>query len=474
MNVAESKLAKAITTYFGSVADKREPIRTTMVDEKTVGTVSNRNFLIASDVSVKLKANKANKHLLHVIRRNATGILSLHTIFPFQNTTLNRRGTGLSTANVAVITPASSQQHKRSIGAENKAIAFGNSNFAAFARLFSSQSLNGATIVGNLTETYIPKLNKTWTQPYHTTIRNVEGTLTVGQAINHLTLLFWSTLKAIEADSKLTDADREKKIKEFWDQYQSLFKDWIVRGYLDTSLAIYAEPNSVDPDVSAYLGVSSPTEELDASKIHSLEGETSTVAKVNRGYLSAVILADEADDEGKFKFGIFKQNAANKDDLVTLENDEEITNTPEVCTRRVLIVDGAGETLKVQVRVKDETYGENSRPIKHSRSFYNLPVGTPVDIRGELTFRLVRDGSQAITAEVESTKFKAYATNNMIVGDLTTVDNQDFTVDPDSTNFLEMIGANADTLLANAPEQNQQEIEQTGVQPTETQTDENM
>ena len=78
--------------------------------------------------------------------------------------------------------------------------------------------------------------------------------------------------------------------------------------------------------------------------------------------------------------------------------------------------------MKVQVRVRDQSYGSDSKPIKLSRSFFNIPVGTPVEIRGKLQFRMVRTGSQAITAEVVANNFKVYGAQNMIIGDLTTTD----------------------------------------------------
>lgn len=476
MNTAQGKLSEAIRTYFGNVADKREPIKTNIVDQKTVGSVSSRSALMPSEVALKLKANKSHKHLLHVIHRAANGVLSLHTVFPFQQVTLNNNGT-LNTVNVGVITPASSSKHERTVGSnvDNKSIAFGNSNFAAFARTFASQLLNGASISGNLTETYIPKLTKTWTQPYHAPVKGLDSKATVGQVINHITLLIWSTLKAIESDSKLIESDREKKIQQFWNEYQTVFKDWLTREYLDRSLAVYAEPNGVDPDVSAYLGINAPSDELNPSKIYSADGETSFLPEINKGFLTAIILDDETDQDGKFKFGIYKVAAGNREELVTLEDEEEISNTVEVCTRCVQISDGAGNNLKVQVRVRDQAYGVDSKPLKLSRSFFNIPVGTPVEIRGKLNFRMVRTGSQAITAEIISSNFKPYGAQNMIIGDLTTTDTQellDASEIPES--FMSMItDGDAQQFVAN-PDQDQEQNEPTGVQPSETQTDENM
>lgn len=476
MNTASNKLSEAIRTYFGPVADKREPIKTTMVDQKTVGAVSARSSLIPSEVALKLKANKTNKHLLHVIHRASNGVLSLHTVFPFQQVTMGNQG-NLNTVNVGVITPAANSKHERTVGAnvDNKAIAFGNSNFAAFARTFASSLLNGASISGNLTETYIPKLNKTWTTPYHTAVKNLPPETTVGQAINHITLLIWSTLKAIEADTKLIDSDREKKIQQFWNEYQAVFKDWLAREYLDRSVAVYAEPNGVDPDVSAYLGINAPSDELNPSKIYSQDGETSFLPEVNKGFLTAIILDDETDQDGKFKFGIYKVAAGNREELITLDDEEEIAKTVEVCTRCVQITDGAGNALKIQVRVRDQSYGSDSKPIKLSRSFYNIPVGTPVEIRGKLQFRMVRAGSQAITAEVVANNFKVYGAQNMIIGDLSTTDSQELLeVSEVPESFMSMISdGNADLLNASAEQQDGQS-EPNSVQPTETQTDKNM
>ena len=476
MNTAQGKLTEAIRTYFGAVADKREPIKTNIVDQKTVGSVSSRSALMPSEVALKLKANKTNKHILHVIHRASNGVLSLHTVFPFQQVTMGTQS-NLNTVNVGVITPAASSKHERTVGSnvDNKAIAFGNSNFAAFARLFASQSLNGASLSGNLTETYIPKLLKTWTKPYHTTVKHLDTNATVGQAINHITLLIWSTLKAIESDTKLVESKREEKIQQFWNEYQTVFKDWLAREYLDRSIAVYAEPNGVDPDVSAYLGINAPSDELNPSKIYSADGETSFLPEVNKGFLTAVILDDETDQDGKFKFGIYKVAAGNREELVTLEDEEEISKTVEVCTRCVQISDGAGNNLKVQVRVRDQSYGSDSKPIKLSRSFFNIPVGTPVEIRGKLQFRMVRTGSQAITAEVVANNFKVYGAQNMIIGDLTTTDSLalvDASELPES--FMDMINDGNSEQLSASADQTQDQSVQNSVQPTETQTDEQM
>lgn len=481
-NTATSSLASAIQTYFRNVADKRDPIKTDMVDQKTVGAVSGRNVTMPSEASVKLKANKANKHILHVIHKVSNGVLTLNTVFPFQQVTLPTTGSGLNTVNVAVITPASSSKHERTQGAnvDNKAIAFGNSNFPAFSRLFNSDSLNGATIVGNLTETYIPKLTKTWTEPYfNQAVKGLvgdlaDGSISVGTAINHITLRFWEALKVIEADKEMNDADRSAKMKSYWEQYQVLFASWLEKGYLDKSLAMYAEPNSVDPDVSAYLGTHSVLDELNPSKIHSREGETSFLPEVNKGYISAIILGDETDEEGKFKFGIYKASATNRDSLETLTEQAEIEKTVEVCTRRVQITDGAGNTLKIQVRVRDESYGVDSKPIKNSRAFYNIPVGSAVEIRGKLVFRMVKQGSLAITAEVQTTnKFQVYGSQNSIIGDLTTSDAVELTSTDLGDSFFDIIGQ-GDLLGASQDPAPSDEKQPEGVAPSDTQSDDNM
>ena len=66
MNTAQGKLTEAIRTYFGAVADKREPIKTNIVDQKTVGSVSSRSALMPSEVALKLKANK-RKNIINEI-----------------------------------------------------------------------------------------------------------------------------------------------------------------------------------------------------------------------------------------------------------------------------------------------------------------------------------------------------------------------------------------------------------------------
>lgn len=483
-NIATNSLAHAIQNYFRNVADKRDPIKTDMVDQKTVGAVTNRSVTMPSEVSLKLKANKGQKHILHVIHKSANGVLTLNTVFPFQQVTMATQGSGLNTVNVGVITPASSAKHERAIGTnvDNKALAFGNSNFAAFSRLFSSNTLNGATIVGNLTETYIPKLTKTWTEPYHKEVKDLSpdlsnGKVSVGTAINHITLRLWEALKVLETAKNLTDAQRSERIQKFWNDYQTVFNDWVNKyNYLDKSLAVYAEPNGVDPDVSAYLGIHAVADELNPAKIYSAEGETSFVPEVNRGYISAIVLGDETDEEEKFKFGIYKASASNREELETLTDEEEISKTVEVCTRRVLITDGAGNTTKVQVRVRDESYGPKNI-IKHSRSFFNIPVGSTVEIRGKLNFRMVKAGSLAITAEIVTNKFKVYGAQNAIVGDIVTNDIVELNEASLTDSFLDIIGE-ADVLEAtdNTQLHNSDDLQQpdTGVVPSETQSDDNM
>lgn len=467
--------ASAIKDYFGAVANKREPIKTDMVDQKVVGSISNRNVLIPSEVSLKLKANKANRHILHVIHKVGNGMLTLNTVFPFQQVSHSLTGSGLNTVNVGVITPASSSKHERATGpnVDLKSIAFGNSNFAAFSRTFSSNLLNGCSISGNLTETFVPKLKEVWTQPYHDKVPGFDKDIpSVGVAVNHITLLLWSMLKQIESDSKLKEAQREEKIQQFWKEYQVVFNDWIARGYLDSSIAVYAEPNGVDPDVSAYLGITAAADELNPAKIYSEEGETSFTPEVNKGYLTAIILDDETDDEGKFQFGIYKANST-RDNLIVLTEEDEIANNAEICTRRVMIQDGAGNFVKIQVRVRDEVYGA-SRPIKLARSFWNIPVGSPVEIRGKLQFRMVKSGSQAITAEVVATRFKTYSAQNMIIGDISTADADELlnTVEAGDSFFSILGGTNtleAQTNAALHPDP----VDET-IQPSETLSDDNM
>lgn len=474
-NKPQTTLSSAIKDYFGAVADMREPIKTDMVDQKVVGSVSNRNVLIPSEVSLKLKANKSNRHILHVIHKVGNGMLTLNTVFPFQQVTHNINGSGLNTVNVGVITPASSSKHERSTGpnVDLKSIAFGNSNFGAFARTFSSDLLNGCSISGNLTETYVPKLKETWIQPYHGKVPGFGDKIpSVGVAINHITLLLWKMLKSIESDTKLKEAQREEKIQQFWNEYQVVFNDWIARGYLDTSIAVYAEPNSVDPDVSAYLGITAAADELNPAKIYSEEGETSFIPEVNKGYLTAIILDEETDDEGKFQFGIFKASST-RDNLVTLTEEDEIANTPEVCTRRVLIQDGAGNPVKIQVRVRDEVYGSN-RPIKLARSFWNIPVGSPVEIRGKLQFRMVKSGSQAITAEVVATRFKTYSAQNMIIGDISTADADELLSTAEAGDSFFSILGDTETLESQTNEALAASTVDETIQPSETLSDDNM
>lgn len=458
-------LANAVTKYFGTaLADKRQPIKTDLVDQKIIGAVAGRTNVMKSKYNAVLKANKG-QGILHVILKATNGTLSINTLFPFTDTRLNRRGTGTNSVGVYALTSSSSSEYERSLTNQQdapKALVFGNGNLPAFGRLFASERLNGSKLSGELTQAYIPTLGSVWAKDYFEVIGGKQ--LTVGNAINSITLKIWSTLQNALLDTTMTEVDKQEAYAKTWNTYQNLYKVWISKGYLDLSTVLYSKPNSVFPVVAAFLGTTSTADELNVQKIIGTEdGRTSEMPILNEASLHAIILDDEQDEYGKHQFGIFKLATLSADNHETLEDEDEISKTAEIATRAVMIFDGAGKQLKARVRVVDEVYG-NSKPVKHSRSFFNLAVGSIVHLDGELTFRTLKEGSQAVIAEIECDGdfMGAQANTNMIVGDIATSDMEEID--------LTQLTLDADVLTATQPESN----EPAPVLQSDTQSDDEM
>lgn len=461
-----SILVTSMKAIYGNLVDRRNDVKTDIADQKILGAAAGRTNVIKSKAALSLKANKANACIMHYMKKAGNGTLSLHTLFPFQHTGFNRRGTSYSTVNLFVSVGASSSPYGKTVPNRPdlpKSLAFGDGNVAAMARTFYSERLNGIELRNDFTEEYVPILNTVWDSPYFE--KHGERQLTVGQAMNFTTLKLWLNIQDVKDNTKLSDADREEKYLAIWNQYQTFQKLWVQYKYLDISTVAYAKENAIKPDVAAYLGTTAAADELNPQKIIGTpEGLTSTEPQMNEGNFHAILLDDEQDEYGKHHFGIFKLSTFSADNMETLTDSDEISKTPEICSRSVMIFDGAGRQLKARARVVDETYGSNSTPVKTSRSFFNLPVGTIVHIQGDISFRTLKEGSQAIVVEIESEDYMPSGSNqNMVVGDVTTseIDLNEFSLSDPSA------------LLLNATE-DQAPQQQEDVVPTNTQTDDEM
>lgn len=461
-----SILASSMKAIFGALVNRRDDVRTDIADQKILGAVAGRTNIIKSKSALSLKANKTHASIMHYIQKAGNGTLSLHTLFPFQDTRFNRRGTGITTVNMFVSVCASSSPYEKSVPNKPdapKSLAFGDGNIAALARLFASDRANGADIRSDFTEAYVPILNATWDSPYFEKHGDIQRT--VGQAINLITLKFWLDIQNVQDNARLSDADREEQYSKMWTQYQAYTKLWAQKKYIDMSVVAYAKENAIKPDVAAYIGTTAAADEINPQKIIGTpEGLTSKEPQMNEGYFHAILLDDEVDEYGKHHFGIFKLATLTADNMETLTDSEEIAKTAEICSRSIMIFDGAGRQLKARARVSDKTYGSNTPPIKTSRSFHNLPTGSIVHIQGDVAFRTLKEGSQAIIVEIESEDYIPSGSNqNMVVGDITTseVDLEAFTLS-DPTAML--LNANEETPAATTQD----------VIPTNTQTDDEM
>ena len=444
-------LVDAITKYFGTnLANRRQSIKTSLIDKKITGANSTRNIQMESDLVVCLKANKSIGSMMLQMVKTASGQITLNCLFPFQHVTMNTNGSGISNSNVHILVPASSQEYERAVNHQKpeagKAITFGNGNLAAISRTFASKCLNGCIIAGNMTTAYIPKLANVWAQPYYKQLDNKQ--ISVGEAINQITRNIWRALKDTES-SDVTAAEKEARYSELWEQYTKAHAVWIAKGYLDTSNVIYADENSIEPGVFAFLGVNAAADELNAKKIYgTLEGQMSFTPNVNRVNACALITNTTESESGKFQYGIYTAGRKAEERIV-LEDDDLIAKTVEICTKEIQIVDGAGRDVLIQARARDIAFGtgENVRPIKLSRNLASIPEGAMVQLRGTLNFRPVREGSQAIRFEVDVTSQRQYmSNNNLIIGDITT---EDEIIDESSFNFddeFEQLQANQSTV----------------------------
>lgn len=464
---SNSILVTSMKAIYAALYNRRNSVKTEIVDQKIVGAVASRSNVVKSKAALSLKANKTHASLMHYIQKAGNGSLSLHTLFPFQDVSLNRKGTGINTVGIFVSVPASSGEYEKTVSAKQdapKSLAYSNGNIAAMARLFASDKLNGADIRNDFTAGYIPTLHTIWDAPYFE--KSGEHQLTVGKAINLNTLKVWLNIQNISDNEKFNDADREEKYELEWQKYQALVKLWISKGYIDLSTVAYAKTNAVKPDVAAYLGTNAPADELNVQKIlGTADGLTSSEPQMNEGNFHAIILDDEIDEFNKHHFGIFKLATLTADNMETLTDPDEISKTPEIASRSILIFDGAGRQLKARARIADQTYGATNTPVKSSRAFYNLAVGSIVHIQGNISFRTMKEGSQAIVVEIEAEDYMASGNNqNMISGDVssTEIDLDSFTLsDPDS-DFLSAL--EDDNNVGNPAD----------VVPTNTQTDDEM
>lgn len=422
----------ALNKYFGEkLANKRDNVHTDLADVKIVGSAAHRNMQIPTMVCATLKADKRNNNHLMLINKAVNGVLSLNVVFPFQHVDFNTMGNGIITDTVFVQVAASSGQYQRVINGSNtelKGIANSNGNLTRLSTIFESKILNGATIIGSITDGYIPRLNNVYALQYHDMINGeVVGVI---NAINRITLSIWNKIKGIE-ESSMVDADKQIAYKVEWDRYLSFFEVWKDRNYIDVSNVIYASENSVEPVCAAFLGTRSSAPELDTNKVYGTINGSSYVPKVNRIFACGIISPATHSENGKFEYGIFK--AERGENRVVLEDNDEISRTVEVCTKELYITDAIGRELTVQVKARDIQYGVGSKPIKLSRRLANEPVGSMVQLNGILKFRPVREKSQAVKFEINLIDQQTYGIqHNAIVGDIDTSDAVMFNTDGDS------------------------------------------
>ena len=152
---------------------------------------------------------------------------------------------------------------------------------------------------------------------------------------------------------------------------------------------------------------------------------------INRGYMMAIVTDAITDSSGKFQYGTYPASIRTQEDLMTITDETEIKNTPEVTTRELSITDGAGNTVLVSARMRDTRSGSGSNRTlnKRSRAFADIPVGSQIIILGcKVAPKYSKEGTQAIRFELSDMNYKVInsTASNLVVGDLTSTQNDEF------------------------------------------------
>lgn len=432
-------------------------ISSTLVDQKITGSVGNKNPNIPAEVSVTYAANKKRHDMhLHFITKSQQGKFTLNTLFPMLYSDFSKNPTSnnpFDNVSVYVAVAAHGGQYERNVGTLEKpqyALTYSNGNLANFGRMFTSKRITGATITANISQGLIPASVNAWTNKYPELIKGNE--YSVGTVINRFTLNTWKQLRTIQANAAEqyeTDAEKTAALEAVWNKYQKQRAAWEIEGYLVSSNILYAIENGVKNTTAAELGYSNAAPELNAASLYgTAEGEMSFIPETNRAHMTAILTDATTDETGNFHYGIYPQNIRNKNELVTLTDQDDIRRTAEVCTRELLISDGAGNNVTISARMKDNAFGsargeDNQRSInKRSRAFYDVPVGTQVVIVGsKLVPRYSKEGTQAIRFELHDLNYKVMnaASSNLVIGDLTSEQ-----IDYNNDEQLAMLNENLD------------------------------
>lgn len=422
--------------YYGS--QDTTPISTSLVDQKIVGAISQRSPNLPNENALAYTVNRKRPDMfLNFITKSPQGKFSLNTLFPMSVVNFPRGNSNtLDTVNVYMAIAASSGKHMRNTGTPEKpveVIAYANGNIGNFARMFASQKITGCTAIASISQALIPASVDFVTKNYFEQINGKD--YPIGTVINRATLNTWKAIRNIQENTSgdyESSTDKENALAQQWQAYQDIRQEWVDRGYLVESNIQYAIENGVKNTNSPELGFSNSSPELNASSIYGTEyGMASYLPDINRGYMMAIVTDAITDSSGKFQYGTYPASIRTQEDLMTITDETEIKNTPEVTTRELSITDGAGNTVLVSARMRDTRSGSGSNRTlnKRSRAFADIPVGSQIIILGcKVAPKYSKEGTQAIRFELSDMNYKVInsTASNLVVGDLTSTQDDEF------------------------------------------------
>lgn len=432
------KLSKRFTNGLDTA-----PIQTGLKDQKIMGAIPVKSFNLPLEAPLDLACNWNWADMYYnYLYKSQNGTISLHTCIPMQQSKLVRDGaiSRSDTVHVFVATSTHNGRHERNVGTVDNPVmqtAFSNGNIGNFERMFDGNKITGAAMISNITTRLIPASLKMFRETMYPTQFN-GNSYPVGKVINRLTLNIWAGIQQINANEDLELSQKHEQIQNLWDQYQNLLTDWEKLGYLVKSNIPYAIDNTVKDTNSVQLGYANTNPELDYHQVYGTEaGQASFTPSLNRVYCTAIITDAETDEHGQYTYGIYPSNIRSKDELYTLEDEDEIRRTPEVCTRQLLIADGAGNPVHISARVADMENGtrDNRKITKRSRIFSQLPVGTQIIILGaKLEFKYCNSGTLAVRAEISDLNYKSIDSrgNNTVVGDIASMQEDIIIIEPEA------------------------------------------
>lgn len=425
--------------YYGS--QDTTPISTTVVDQKIVGAVSNRSPNLPNENAFSYTVNRKRPDMfLNFITKSPQGKFNLNTLFPMSSVNFPRGNSNtLDTVNVYVAVAASSGKHQRNVGSPEQpqmVTAYANGNIGNFARMFESMKITGCHGIASISQALVPASVDFVTKNYFEQIGGKD--YIIGTVINRATMNTWKNIRAIQENLSgdyESVTDKETALAAQWQAYQEAREMWVLQGYLVESNIQYAIENGIKNTNSAELGFTNSSPELNASSIYGTEyGMASYLPDVNRGYMTAILTDAVTDSSGKFHYGTYPASIRSQEDLMTLTDPDEIKTTPEVTTRELMITDGAGNNVFVSARMRDTRSGSGSNRTlnKRSRAFADIPVGSQILIIGcKIAPKYSKEGTQAIRFELSELNYKVItsASSNLVVGDLTSVQDDTFVTD---------------------------------------------